>query len=80
MAGPGHGVDPCEVARLAEIGAQPLLHLLHHLVAVAPVQLGPILGELGDGGLCRVPVPGAVLVQVRRGAGEPPERIAEDGW
>ena len=72
------GMDAAEVARLAQVGAQPLVELLHHLVGVALELLGAVLGQLGDRGLRRVPVARAVLVEVGRRAGQPAQRIAED--
>ena len=72
-------VDAREVARLAQVGAQPLVQLLRHLVGIALELLGAVLGELGDGRLGRVPVARPVLIEVGRRRREPPQRIAEDG-
>ena len=72
-------MDTLEVARAAQIGAKPGAELLRHLVGVALQQLGAVLGQLGDGRLGRVPVPRAILIEVGRRAGQPPQRIAEHG-
>ena len=79
LPGPRQGMDPMEVAGTAQIGAQPGAERLRHLVGVALQQLGAVLGQLGDGRLGRVPVPRAVLIEVGRRAGQPPQRIAEHG-
>ena len=71
-------MDAAEVARLAQVGAQALVELLHHLVRIALELLGAVLRQLGDRGLRRVPVARAILIEVGRRAGEPPQRIAED--
>jgi hypothetical protein len=78
LSGLRHGMDAAEVARPAQIGPQPLIQLVHHLVRIALELLGAVLSELRDRGLRRVPVARAVLVEVGSGAGEPPERVAED--
>ncbi len=55
------------------------VELVHDLVGIALELLGAILGQLGDRRLGGVPVARAVLVEVGGGAGEPAQRIAEDG-
>ena len=72
-------MDAREVAGLAQVGAQPLVQLLRHLVGIALELLGAVLGELGDRRLRRVPEARPVLVEVGRRRGEPPQRIAEHG-
>ena len=51
---------------------------MHHLVGIALQLLGAVLRQLGDRGLRRVPVARAVLIEVRRRRGQPPQGIAED--
>ena len=72
-------MDAREVARLAQVGAQPLVQLLRHLVGIALELLGAVLGELGDRRLRGVPEARAVLVEVGRRRREPPQRVAEHG-
>ena len=71
-------MDAAEVARLAQVGSQALVQLLHHLVGIALELLGAVLRQLGDRGLGRVPVARAVLVEVGGRSGQPPQGIAED--
>ena len=72
-----HRVDAAKVARSAQVSAQPLLDLGGDRVGIALELLGPILGELGDGRLRRVPVARAVLVEVGRRRAQTPQRVAE---
>ena len=72
-------MDAGEVAGLPQVGAQPLVQLLRHLVGIALELLGAVLGELGDGRLGGVPVARPVLVEVGGRRREPPQRIAEHG-
>src|SRR5690349_22995145 len=66
-----------ELACLAEIRSQALFDLVNDLVALALELLGAVLGKLGDGWLRGIPIAVAILVQIRRGAGQAPQRIAE---
>jgi hypothetical protein len=72
-------VDALEVSGLPQVGAQPLVQLLRHLVGVALELLGTILGELRDRRLRRVPEARTILIEVRRRRREPPQRVAEHG-
>ena len=72
-------MDAAKLAGRTQVGAQPLVDLLHDRVRVALELLGPILGELGDRRLGRVPVARAVLIEVGRRGAQAPQRIAEDG-
>ncbi len=64
-------VDPAKIASLAQVGAQPPVQLLGHLVTVTFQLFGAILGKLGYRRLGGVPEARPVLVQVgcRRGCG-----------
>ena len=59
--------------------AKPLVEFLDDGVRVALELLGAVLRELGHRGLGRVPVAGAILVEVGRSARQPPQRIPEHG-
>ena len=78
LAGLWQRVDTAEIACLAQVGAQPLVELLHDLVRIAFKLFRAVLGELGDRGLRRIPIARAVLIEVGGGASEPPQRIAKD--
>jgi len=68
-----------EIAGLAQVRPQAALQFPDNGIGI-PFQLfGTILGELRDGGLGRIPVTGAVLVQIRCGAGKTPQGIPEYG-
>ena len=62
----------------AQVRAQALVQLLHHLVGVALQLLGAVLGQLGDRGLRRIPVARAILVEIGGRARQPPQGIAKD--
>ena len=72
-----HWVHAGEVALLLQVLAQPPVQLGHHLVRLALELLRPVLGQFRHRRLSGVPVARAVLVQVRRRACQPPQRIAE---
>ena len=63
---------------VAQVGAQALVELVHHLVGIAFQLLGAVLRQLGDRGLRRIPVARAVLIEVGGRSGQPPQGIAED--
>ena len=70
-------VDAGEVAGPAQVGAQPLVQLLRHLVGIALELLGAVLGELGHRRLSGVPEARPVLIEVGRRRRQPPQRVAE---
>ena len=81
----GHEVDTGEASAPAlipglepEVGLDPPPEFSMDRVGVAFVQRCAVLGQLGHRWLGRIPVPGAILVEVRRGLRQPPDRIAED--
>ncbi len=71
-------MDAAEVALVAQIGSQAQFQLVPYLVGVAFQLLGTVFRQLGDRGLRRIPVARAVLIEVRRRRGQPPQGIAED--
>ena len=78
-ARPRQEVDAAEVARLAQVGAQPLVQLAGHGVGVALVLLGAIFGQLGDRRLGGVPVASGVLIEIGGRSTQAAQRVAEDG-
>src|SRR4051812_25971675 len=68
-------MDPCELATLTLLVAQPLSDLL--VDDIVANDYCSISGETSDCWLERVPVAVAVRVEVRRLAGKPPQRVSE---
>ena len=68
-----------EFAFVLEIRLQPLFDLPLHFVRVAAQFIGPVGCEGGDGGLGRIPVAGAVAVEVGGAVGEAAQGVAEVG-
>src|SRR5208283_3793983 len=64
---------------LVQIGSHTLPDLPCHRIRVALQLLCPVLGQLGNRGLGRVPVACAILVEIGGGGGEPSQGIAEHG-
>ena len=73
-------MDSLEVSRRAQVRFESLFQFRRHLVGLPPQLLGAVFGELGDGGLRRIPHPRTVLVQIGRRRRQPAQRVAENGW
>ena len=72
-------MDAPKVAGVAQVGTQPLLQCLRHLVGVALELFGAVLGELGHRRLGGIPEARAILIQIRRRRRQPAQGIAEHG-
>src|ERR1700720_1932328 len=71
-------MDAAEIACPTQVFAQAPIQLMHYFVRIAFELLGSILRKLGDSGLRRIPIARAILVKIRGGASQPPQRVTKN--